>query len=511
MTKNIPLYAVALAFCLIGGWAAFRLISDGIFALGIFVTIAVVFIIIVTINESLAPWRWLSAGLVMALLFTIFPILYTFYLSFTNMSGGNLATKTQAVNRISAELYTPDDEAPYSWTAYRKGNNFLLLLYREPRTEDSEGAPPGNNYFTVKPGSPIEPFKISGYSNPLMIEDYTEMRGPAVMQNLKTLGDLEFGEAPRFIRILSLQEAAVRIQLYSYNAQADTFTDNRSGEVFRSVRGTFTSASGKKLIPGFIVNIGIDNYKRFLGNAGFLRPVFGIFLWNALFAVLSVSIAFAIGMMIALLFDDLKFRKIIRTLLIIPYPIPVLVSIMVWRALLNDNMGLITTIITNIFGASPKFFTNVGWTRFALIILNVYLSYPYFYVLSSGALKSIPGELFEAAAIDGASSFTVTRKIIMPMVMRILAPLVLASICFNFNNFTLIWGFNQGLPAMADTAVPMGYTDLLISFIFRLGFSSSSAADYGFVASITVMLFLVVALMVFFQIRNMRTIKDIKE
>ena len=511
MIKNIPFYAGALAFCLLGGWVAFRLISDGVFALGFFVTIAVVFIVAVSFNKSLVPWRWLSAGLVMALLFTIFPILYTFYLSFTNMSGGNLTTKTQAINRISAELFTPEDEQPYSWTAYRKGNNYLLLLYREPQPDPEGADSPPDKYFIVKPGSPIEPYNVSGFTKPLTIEDYTEVRGASVMQSLKILGDLEFGEAPRFIRILSLQEAAVQLQIYTYDADTDAFTDNRNGEIYSPVRGVFTSASGRKLIPGFIINIGMDNYKRFLGNSGFLRPVFGIFLWNVIFAVFSVSIAFGIGIMIALLFDDLKYRKIIRTLLIIPYPIPVLVSIMVWRALLNDNMGLITTIISNIFGASPKFFTNVGWTRFALIILNVYLSYPYFYVLSSGALKSIPSELFEAAAIDGASSFTVTRKIIMPMVMRILAPLVLASICFNFNNFTLIWGFNQGMPAMADTAVPMGYTDLLISFIFRLGFSSSSAADYGFVASITVMLFLVVALMVFFQIRNLKTIKDIKE
>jgi ABC-type sugar transport system permease subunit len=152
----------------------------------------------------------------------------------------------------------------------------------------------------------------------------------------------------------------------------------------------------------------------------------------------------------------------------------------------------------------------VAWTRFALILINVYLSYPYFYVLASGALKSIPGDLFEAAAIDGASPFTVMRKIILPMVMRILAPLVIASFCFNFNNFTLVWGFNAGLPAMADTAVPMGYTDLLISFIYRLGFSSSNAADYGFSAAITVMLFIVVALMVFFQALNTKAIKETK-
>jgi ABC-type sugar transport system permease subunit len=195
-------------------------------------------------------------------------------------------------------------------------------------------------------------------------------------------------------------------------------------------------------------------------------------------------------------------------LLIVPYPIPVLVSIMVWRGLLNENMGLVTTVISNIFGYSPKFFTDLNWTRFALILINVYLSYPYFYVLSSGALKAIPKDLFEAASIDGASPFLVVRRIILPLVMRILAPLVIASFCFNFNNFTLVWGFNAGLPAMADTAVPMGYSDLLISFIYRLGFSSSNAADYGFSAAITVMLFILVALMVFFQTLNTKTIKE---
>jgi maltose/maltodextrin transport system permease protein len=61
---------------------------------------------------------------------------------------------------------------------------------------------------------------------------------------------------------------------------------------------------------------------------------------------------------------------------------------------------------------------------------------------------------------------------------------------------------------MADTAVPMGYTDLLISFIYRLGFSSSGAADFGFIASISVMLFVLVALMVFFQTFNLKTMKD---
>jgi ABC-type sugar transport system permease subunit len=472
----------------------FRFFRDGFYALGLFIGAAVCFITLSSLRKTLTAWRWLAAGLVMALLFTVYPIFYTFYLSFTNMSGGHLLTKSQAVSRLSQEMYRPDDNVSWKWTAFRKGNDFLLLL------EQDDG------YFTITPGELPEALDSPGV--PEKINGYVQMNRAETLQNLQVLGGLEFGKPPQIIKILSMQEVAVQLPTYTYDGKKDTFTDNRSGEIYQAIRGTYTSESGKTLIPGFMVNIGWDNYARFLGNSGYLKPVLGIFAWNICFSLFSVLASFALGLLIALLFDDLRFRRIIRALLIIPYPVPVLVSIMVWRALLNENMGLVTMAITNFFGFSPRFFTDVGWTRFALILINVYLTYPYFYVVSSGALKSISKDLFEAAAIDGANAFTVIRKIILPMLMRVLAPLVIASFCFNFNNFTIIWGFNAGLPAMADTAVPMGYTDLLISFIYRLGFSSSNAADYGFSAAITVMLFIVVALMVFFQTLNTKAIKE---
>jgi ABC-type sugar transport system permease subunit len=412
------------------------------------------------------------------------------------MGGGHLLTKTQAVQRLSQEMYSPEDSRPWAWTAYRRGNDFLLLLEEE------------DSFFKIRPGSLPEPVEITAAGIPNSIDGFTMMNRAETIQNLSTLGEIQFGRPPEVIMILSMQEVAIQLPVYTYDSEADTFTDNRSGEIYSPIRGTYTSASGDTLTPGFFVNIGWENYRRFLGNPGFLRPVLGVLAWNISFALLSVLISFSLGLMIALLFNDLKFRRIIRSILIIPYPIPVLVSIMIWRALLNENMGLVTTTIHSIFGVTPMFFTSVSLARFAIILINVYLSYPYFYVLSSGALKSINSELFEAAAIDGAGPFTVVRKIILPLVMRILAPLVIASFCFNFNNFTIIWGFNAGLPAMADTAVPMGYTDLLISFIYRLGFSTSGAPDYGFIAAISVMLFVLVAFMVFFQTFNLKTMKD---
>jgi ABC-type sugar transport system permease subunit len=494
MMKKFLRIAGTAVICFFGCYFMFRLLRDGFLAFGLFVGAATCFVTLVLLRKSLTAWRWLAAGLVMAVLFTVYPILYTLYLSYTNMSGGHLLTKAQVIRRLSEQMYSPEDGGTWSFTVYQKGNDFMLLLQQD------------DSFSTIKPGGVLEKLDIN--SPPLKIDTYDRMSAAKVMQNLQVLGKLDFGKPPLVVKVISTQEASVQLPLYNYNSNEDTFTDNRDGEVYRNVVGTYTSQSGKTLAPGFFTGIGWKNYTRFLTNTGYLKPVFGIFIWNVMFSLFSVLISFAVGLMIALLFEDLKYKRLIRTLLIVPYPIPVLVSIMVWRGLLNENMGLVTTVITNIFGSSPKFFTDTTWTRFALIMINVYLSYPYFYVLASGALKAIPKDLFEAASIDGAKSFTVVRKIILPLVMRILSPLVIASFCFNFNNFTLIWGFNAGLPAMADTAVPMGYSDLLISFIYRLGFSSSNAADYGFTASITVMLFILVALMVLFQTMNTKTIKE---
>jgi len=494
MIKQICKIAGTAVLCFFGCYFMFRLLRDGFLAFGLIVGSATCFVTLVMLRKSLTPWRWLATGLVMAVLFTVYPILYTVYLSFTNMSGGHLLTKAQVVRRLSEEMYNPEDGGSWDCSVYRRGKDYMLLLQKN------------GEFSTIKPGGLPEERNFN--EPPSKIDNYIIMKPADIMQNLQMLGQMEFGRPPFLVKLISMQEASVQLPRYAYNEKEDTFTDNENRDVYRNVVGTYTSQSGKTLTPGFFTGIGWKNYSRFLTNKGYLKPVFGVFVWNVMFSLFSVLISFALGMMIALLFEDLEYKRLIRTLLIVPYPIPVLVSIMVWRGLFNENMGLVTSVITSIFGSSPKFFTDLYWTRFALILINVYLSYPYFYVLASGALKSIPRELFEAASIDGANPFTVVSKIILPLVMRILAPLVISSFCFNFNNFTLIWGFNAGLPAMADTAVPMGYSDLLISFIYRLGFSSSNAADYGFTAAITVMLFILVALMVLFQTMNTKTIKE---
>lgn len=495
--KRIPAYILAAIIVFFGSWLMFRFIREGFYPLAAFIGACVVFLGVAFAKKTFFPYRWLSVGIVLAVLFTVYPIFYTLFLSFTNMSGGHLLTKEQAIQRISSVTYTPEEAPVYSWTAYKHGSSDYLLVI-----SDRDG-----NLSTVKPDAPVKA-RPDLAALPETVDGYRKLSPIDSLREIDAIGKLKYGQSPDVISIVSASEATATMGRYEYDHDRDSFTDAKTGMAFRPVRGTYRSASGDELIPGFMVGIGAENYTRFLGNDGYRKPILSIILWNLVFALGSVGISFGLGLLIALMFEDLPGKRIIRSLLIIPYPVPVLVSIMVWRALLNERMGLVTNLIASTFGVSPHFFTEAAWARAALIVINVYLSYPYFYILSSGALKSIPGDLFEAARIDGAGPLMITGKITLPLVLRILGPLLIASFSFNFNNFTLIWGFNAGLPAMPDTIVPMGYTDLLISFIYRLGFSTANAADYGFAAAITVMLFIFVSVMVFFQTINSKALKE---
>jgi ABC-type sugar transport system permease subunit len=150
---------------------------------------------------------------------------------------------------------------------------------------------------------------------------------------------------------------------------------------------------------------------------------------------------------------------------------------------------------------------NAMWARVAVIFINVWLSYPYFYILSSGALQAIPDPLYDAAAVDGAGIFSRFRHITFPLLLGIVSPLLIASFSFNFNNFNIIYIFNQGRPPIANTPVPAGHTDILISFIFKMAFASPQP-DYGLASAISIVLFFFVALITWLQFRYTRALDD---
>ena len=495
-------YAFLINLVLVGAftiamiWLVSELIGDGLFPLASAVSAVSVFLIMVYLRPRFSPFKWLAIGIAFALIFTLYPIFYTLYLSVTNMGSGHLMSKAQAIDRLESITYLPEDGQTFSWAGYQDADGeFALWLI------DDEGI----GYFAVPEESletpNYEATELDDNGFPLEIDGYTRLDQRATVQNITALSEVNFGDESNTIRVRSLREAATARPKYQYNSDQDAMIDMETEIVYTPIEGTFTSPDGDELTPGYIVYVGTRHYERFLGNPGFREPLGKMLVWNINFAFFSVFVSFVLGLVVTLLFDDLPGRQIIRALLIIPWPIPVLVSILIWRSMLNPDLGFVAPALETLFGSSPAWFQDPFWTRFAVILVNVWLSYPYFYVISAGAIRAIPQDIYDAAIVDGAGWWDKLQRITLPLLLRILTPLLIASFTFNFNNFNVIYIFNYGNPPRPGTIVPMGYTDILISFVYRLAFVTSNVTNYGLAAAITVLLFVLVSLMVVFQIR----------
>ncbi len=486
-------------------WLIVQLLQDGSYPLAaVFTALGLV----VTVSMSLErfrAWRWLCVGLSLALLFVLYPILYTFYISTTNTGGGHVLTRQQVIETLQREQYVPEGGQEYGWTAFESpAGEYALWLQAEDGAALWVTA--GQTQADVQPETgAFGPADENGI--PLEVEGYRRLERRDVIVLLDRLGQMEFGAPPDTVRITGLNAAATTQSRYSYDETQDTITDRATGTTYRPVRGTFVSDEGEELRPGFFTGVGLDNFNRFFSSAALRGPLAAIITWNFAYAIFSVLFSFALGLMIALLFDNLPGKQIIRTLLIIPYPIPALVSILIWRNLLNPDFGALVKLMQAIFGTAPNFLTDPTWTRFAIILINMWLSYPYFYIVSSGALQAIPTDMLDAAAVDGANVWQKFSRITLPLLLQIVSPLLVASFAFNFNNFNLIYIFNEGNPPIAGTPIPAGHTDILISFVYKLAFTSAQQ-DYGLASAISIVLFVFVAVITWLQFRYTRVLED---
>lgn len=486
-----------------GLWLIAQLIADGNYPLATMIGAILVFLCLVYLWPRFTPMRWLAVGMALAMLFTLYPILYTFYIAFTNMGDGHLLSQQQAIERLEAERALPEGGATYTWAAYQSPEGaFALWLVADDGA--TYWAKPGETITAVSPTN----FSLDDDGFPSQVEGYRRLTNREAVPIISELGAIDFGDQDNTVRIRSLREAATLVPRYQYDADQNTIVDQQTGVVYTPIDGTFTAESGETLTPGYMVTVGWRNFVRFITNEAIRGPMVGIVVWNVTFAFLSVLLSFIVGLMIALLFEDLPGKKLIRALLIIPYPIPVLVSVLIWRSILNPDLGIVSVALESLFGTAPAWFLNPFWARTALILINIWLSYPYFYVITAGALSAIPSEIKQAATVDGASGWQSFYHIVLPLLLQILSPLLIASFTFNFNNFNLIYIFNYGGPPLANTIIPVGRTDILISFVYKLAFVTSSTTNYGLAAAISIVLFLFVGLVTVLQTRFTSAFKE---
>lgn len=491
-------------------WFVQKLVSLGYYPFAAAILLIAIFVNIVLLVQRLYPLRWMVIGLVLMALFTIYPIIFTVWVAFTNYGEGHLVTKELAIVQLLKAKYLPESGTAYTWTAYKspEGEYALWLI-------DAEGngffALPGESLSQPKPGE-AGLGELDARGIPKTIEGYQRLNAIQAATD-KNLTEILFGEAGKTVQVRSPTEAAELLPLYVYDSEQDAMIDQETGTVFRNLRGTFSAQNGTKLRPGFIAPVQGTNFRDFFISPALRGPLVRIIAWNFGFAFFSLLLNFSLGLAIAILFGDpsFPFKKLVRSLLIIPYTVPALITILIWRGMLNPELGIFDRILEGLFGWAPPWFTNEWWAKIAILLINLWLSYPYFMLVCSGALQSISEDYYAAAKVDGANSWQQFRHITLPLLLVAVGPLLVASFTFNFNNFNLIYLFNAGGPPIAGTPTPAGHTDILISYVYNLAFTATRGVNYGFASAITIIIFFIVGAITLFQFRYTRMWEEVSE
>lgn len=236
--------------------------------------------------------------------------------------------------------------------------------------------------------------------------------------------------------------------------------------------------------------VGFKNFQTIFG--GSIKNVFlSVLGWNICFALLSTLLSYFVGMSLSILLNNplMKESKIYRSILIIPWALPATIAILSWQGLLNEQYGGINNLL-RLLKITEKipWMTNAFWARVGIVLVNVWLGFPYMMNVCLGGLQSIPPTLYEVAKVEGASKWYTFRKITFPLLVKVSIPLVVSSFAANFNNFGNIYMITQGGPARVDSQFA-GSTDILASTVYKM---TTWSNRYDLSATLSVFIFLIV-------------------
>jgi len=255
------------------------------------------------------------------------------------------------------------------------------------------------------------------------------------------------------------------------------------------------------------VNIGLSNFTAVLTDRSLRGPFLGVLVWTFVFAIASVAGTFAIGLFLALVLNSptLGGRRIYRSLLALPYAFPAFLAALVWQGLLNPRFGFINQVLLG--GADISWLGDPWLARLSVIVVNLWMGFPYMFLVCTGAIQSLPADVEEAARVDGAGWFQIFRLIKLPLLLVATAPLLISSFALNFNNFNSIYLLTGGGPLRHPTD-PAGATDILISFVYRLAFGGVNR-QYGLACAVSILIFLIVGTISALSFKRTRALEEL--
>lgn len=204
-------------------------------------------------------------------------------------------------------------------------------------------------------------------------------------------------------------------------------------------------------ISGFA---GLDNFKKVISDEHFLQAVRNTIVWT----VLSVVGEYIMGMFTAILLNQkIKGRGLFRVFVIIPWLVPIIVAGMTWSWMLNPDYGIINYLMTKtgIIKSSVYWLGQENTALFAIVVVNIWRSFPFYTISILAALQAIPFEISEAADIDGAGIISRFFKITLPQLKSVSIALISIHIIWTAINFDFVWIMTQGGPNYSTETLPV--------------------------------------------------------
>ena len=374
-------------------------------------------------------------------MFQIFVVIYTGYIAFTNYGDSHNSTKEDAIAQIirTSQSRVPDSP-PYTDAGPRQGDEFGLLV-----TEPGGGLVRHHRAAASKKSRAdgLPKARVDGYDlNSRIVRFQDEVL--AVASRSPTTRTTARSAPP------TASPPTCSHRPSNTTTAADTFTDTENGTVYvDDGEGNFRGRNGETLTPGWRVDVGWTTSSGVHRTSRSATHCCGSSLWTFAFAILSVVATFALGLFLAIVFNHP------RTAGQEGLPHPDDPALRLPGVPLRSGVGRhaqpgVRLSSTRCCSAAP----TIGWltdpwlARFSVLVVNLWLGFPYMFLVCTGALQSLPDELDEAARIDGAGAWRVFRSIKLPLLFVSVAPLLIASFAFNFNNFNVIYMLTRRRPAL---------------------------------------------------------------
>lgn len=484
----IDAVAVVAAYVLLG--------KEAWITLGVFVVL-VGLINLIYLKKGLLPAKYLVPGLVFLAVFQVFVIGYTGFIAFTNAGDAHNSSKSDAIEQIirTSQNRVPDSPA-YTVQVLQQGDQFGLLV-----AEPDGGLAFGTADEALAP--------VTGVP-----QGWDELQLASVIQNQQAIlaltvpvsDDVNDGT----LRTSDGQNAYVFVSNLTYDEQADTFTNAETGVIYADDgRGMFRSESGEALKPGWRVVIGGDNFAYAFTDAQIRDPLLRVTLWTFVFAFGSTFLVFALGMLLAIVLNHptLRGKKIYRILVILPYAFPAYLTGLVWAGMLNEQFGFINEVLLG--GAQIPWLSSPLLAQISVLFVNMWLGYGYMFLVCTGALQSLPDDIIEAGKVDGASSWRIFRSIKFPLLLVAVAPLLISTFAFNFNNFGVIYMLTRGNPRFTDTTLDIGSTDIMITMVYKVAFGGGGGRDLGLASALSILIFIIVTIVAVVSFKRTKALEEL--